>query len=58
MIIPWIQVPWLKSFLKKYFGSSLFDPENPDYSIDLSDNELNDELEDDLNVEFESVCIS
>ena len=48
-----------------YSGSNLFNPENPDYSIDLSDNELNDELEDDhecqedehfeeddLNVEF------
>ena len=45
-------------------GSNLFDPENPDYSIDLSDNELNNELEDDhecqeddLNVEFQSVCM-
>ena len=42
-----------------FSGSNLFDPENPDYSIDLSDNELNDKLkddhecqEDDLNVEF------
>ena len=40
-----------------YSGSNLFDPENPDYSIDLSDNELSDEVEDnhecqDLNVEF------
>ena len=32
---------------RRYSGSNLFDPENPDYSIDLSDNELNDELEDD-----------
>ena len=30
-----------------YTGSNLFDPENPDYSIDLSDSELNNELEDD-----------
>ena len=35
-----------------YSGSNLFNPENPDYSIDLSDNELNDELEDDFTVEF------
>ena len=31
---------------REYSGFNLFDPENPDYSIDLSDNELNDELED------------
>ena len=43
-----------------YSGSNLFDPENPDYSTDLSNDELNGELEDehdefeedDLNVEF------
>ena len=32
-----------------YSGTTLrvLDPENPDYSIDLSDNALSDELEDD-----------
>ena len=33
--------------LPKEHHENLFDPENPDYSIDMSDNELNNELEDD-----------
>ena len=32
---------------REYSGSNLFDPENPDYASDMSDNEFNDELEDD-----------